>query len=327
MIYALHYGQIISIADVESGLKCDCICPSCGAQLVARKGSKVMHHFAHQTTQNCSYGYQTSLHLAAKSIISKLKKITIPPVYIHFPDSYKSDILLAEAKEIVVDKVELEKRIDDIIPDIIVWSGNKYFFIEIFVTHAIDNTKLTKIKNANISTIEIDLSKTETAISEDYLEKILKENAKEKTWKYNIKANKWLNKFYESSDKYKLISRGYATHVDNCPIKKRIWRGRPYANFLDDCLYCKYCISNKYDDGMLCSGRVRIATIEDFKKPEQERLIESNSILEINKKQDIENKRCPFCDGDLVLRSSGNGSFWGCSNFPHCRFSWNGTQI
>lgn len=62
-------------------------------------------------------------------------------------------------KEIPVDRVELEKRFDDIIPDIVVYSGDKYFFIEIYVTHPIDDEKLKKLKEKNISTIEIDLSK------------------------------------------------------------------------------------------------------------------------------------------------------------------------
>ena len=43
LIYALKDGEITSIADVESGLKCGCVCPACGEPLVAKKGSKVMH--------------------------------------------------------------------------------------------------------------------------------------------------------------------------------------------------------------------------------------------------------------------------------------------
>ena len=38
LIYAIKDGVATSIENVESGLKCGCICPSCGEPLVARKG-------------------------------------------------------------------------------------------------------------------------------------------------------------------------------------------------------------------------------------------------------------------------------------------------
>ena len=30
---------------------------------------------------------------------------------------------------------------------------------------------------------------------------------------------------------------------------------------------------------------------------------------------------CPNCGGKLVERQSRFGTFWGCSNYPHCRFT------
>lgn len=37
----------------------------------------------------------------------------------------------------------------------------------------------------------------------------------------------------------------------------------------------------------------------------------------------IANRRCPKCGGNLVERVSKYGTFWGCSNFPRCRFTYN----
>ena len=62
-------------------------------------------------------------------------------------------------KEIDIDYVKLENRFDDIIPDIVVDSGDEHFFIEIYVTHPIDDEKLKKLKEKKISTIEIDLGR------------------------------------------------------------------------------------------------------------------------------------------------------------------------
>ena len=36
---------------------------------------------------------------------------------------------------------------------------------------------------------------------------------------------------------------------------------------------------------------------------------------------DIENHICPRCAGKLVRRHGKNGDFWGCSNYPSCKFT------
>lgn len=319
LVYALKDNEIVSVDDVESGLKCGCICPACGAPLVAKKGSKMMHHFSHYAGQNCEYGYETSLHLAAKSILLHSKEIIIPPVYIEFPNDIKKKELINETQKIIIDRVELEKHFDNIIPDVVVYSGKKKFFIEIFVTHKIDEQKLKKLKDANISTIEIDLSKKKTTISTEELTKLLLQESDEKKWKYNTKADKYLNRFIKASDKYKIISRGYAFHIDNCPIKARVWRGKPYANFIDDCTNCKYYIysTQKY---LFCTGRLRLGKIGDFKIPYEQRIKESNDEIETLREMAFAGGTCPNCGCRLVKRQSDYGEFWGCSNYPHCRF-------
>ena len=40
------------------------------------------------------------------------------------------------------------------------------------------------------------------------------------------------------------------------------------------------------------------------------------------KKEEMINK-CPLCGGDLVLRKGSRGEFFGCSNYPKCRYTKN----
>ena len=321
LITALKDGQIVNIDDVENGLKCGCVCPACGEPLVAKKGSKMMHHFAHHAGHNCEYGYESSLHLAAKNILSTAKRLTVPPVYVVFPDSYKSNELVSEAKEIEIEKVELEKRFGDVIPDIVVYAGGKQFFIEIYVTHPIDEEKLAKLRRADVSTIEIDLSKKKSITSLEELEDILLQDNEEKTWKYNSVAQKYLQLFYQAADIKDYTARGATMQIDNCPINSRIWKGKPYANFTDDCLYCKYCISHSYKMGFLCSGRRRVATVKDLKTPEEQRIRDSNNELAAEREAAFAAGRCPYCGAKLVERNGNYGKFWGCWAFPHCRFT------
>ena len=43
------------------------------------------------------------------------------------------------------------------------------------------------------------------------------------------------------------------------------------------------------------------------------------NIMEIQ--ENLSNNICPRCGGTLVERHGKNGTFWGCSNFPKCRFT------
>ena len=59
----------------------------------------------------------------------------------------------------------------------------------------------------------------------------------------------------------------------------------------------------------------------------------ANSILpfvrsRIKLKAGIENRTCPRCGSDLVIRTARTGTkvgtkFWGCSNYPKCRYTLN----
>ena len=148
---ALKNGNLISINEVESGLKCDCFCPVCNSQLVARKGEIKVHHFAHYNSNECeSYG-ESMLHLLAKKIIEENK-------YLLVPDFDKEVGSYSNLKKIDLTKIEVEKGYNDIKPDIIAWVGDENnFFVEIAVTHKVDYEKLLKIKEYNVSTLEIDL--------------------------------------------------------------------------------------------------------------------------------------------------------------------------
>lgn len=320
LIYALKDGVATSIENVESGLKCGCTCPSCGEPLVAKKGAKRTHHFAHYFGHNCEYGYETSLHLAAKEILSKANRIMLPAVYIQFPNSPKAPELYCESKEIEIERVELEKHLQDVIPDVVIYAGGKRLFLEVYVTHSIDDVKLKKLKEADVSTIEIDLSRKEHSISLEELKNILLGKSDEKKWVYNSVANKYLQRFYRVADQRDIIPRGLALHVDNCPIEARTWHGKPYANFIDDCYGCKYCIEGQFKGKMLCSGRKRVATVKDFHIPEDERLKMGDKEVSKYKSVSFTKLICPSCGGRLVERNGPFGTFWGCSNYPHCRF-------
>lgn len=280
-----------------------------------------MHHFAHYAGYSCEYGYESSLHLAVKEILSKARRIMLPAVYISFPDSSKQDELLYGAKEIKIERVELERRFRGIIPDVVIYASGKRLFVAVHATHPIDKAKLAKLKEANISMIEIDLSKRQSAVTYGELCDILLKNRDEKKWRYNSVAEKYLKRFYRVADKRKIISRKFDLFIDDCPIKTQTGSGKAYANLNSDCSDCKYCISYRAKGNILCSGRLKIATVQDFSISADNRIEAGEKDMSELKFDSFLRRICPNCGGRLVERNGQYGAFWECSNYSRCRFT------
>ncbi|MCL2775976.1 MAG: hypothetical protein FWD71_21915 [Oscillospiraceae bacterium] len=296
MSYAVKNGTLIHVSEVESGLKCGCTCPACNARLVARKGSIKEHHFAHAKDEDCQKGTETVLHIMAKSILEKEKYIRVPKVYVltkftavhyqghDFPRN-KQEYASGEMY-IKFDRVELEKRVDDFVPDVALYSGNQCLLAEIKVSHGIDEDKLQKIRSSDISVLEIDLSAMNGTITESELRDLLIENVSKKKWIYNKKAEYYRKEWLNLCDKLQPLRRenirteyeAYRYHyiINDCPQNKRIHNGRPYANIKTDCFPCEYCINIEYADNYLlneidrityvyCCGRNKISSVKELR--------------------------------------------------------------
>jgi len=207
--FGIKDGILIDISQVERGLACNCFCPCCNHPLIARKGGSKIHHFAHASGMECAGAVQTALHMAAKEILQRNKKIALPEVigasYVKYKVPYiyndfdretgiireeqsyrtrSTSIRISDEKYVDFDDVLLEKRFGNIIPDILLIKDGVKLFVEIAVTHFVDERKLGKIKEMEISALEIDISTMES-ISLQELENILVNKIEGKKWIYN----------------------------------------------------------------------------------------------------------------------------------------------
>lgn len=202
MIYALNQDErLVHVDSVPNGLKCNCHCPSCGEQLSARQGKKRKHSFSHAShnESKCAYGYQTSLHLLAKEVFKEGCSILLPPVrydkdaFTHLEiDSKDYNEIQKEvsgAYKFLADSVELEKRYDKFIPDIVLHYKNRSLVVEIYVTHSVDDEKKEKIKASGVSAVEFDLSQMDRAIDKECLRSVF-ETGENCNWIYNEKGEK-----------------------------------------------------------------------------------------------------------------------------------------
>ena len=153
-------GQLVHVNSVARGQACQCICPNCRADLIAKQGIEKTWHFAHTNGADCKNARMTALHILAQQIIKDRKSVRLPRYEGMYAPAFESMI-------ITFDNVILEKTFqsEDINrrPDCVGIKCDKYgntrkIWIEIKVTHGVDQLKMQDIRKKNISCIEIDLS-------------------------------------------------------------------------------------------------------------------------------------------------------------------------
>jgi hypothetical protein len=153
-----HDGTLCHISEVPSGLDCNCVCPKCRTQLVARKGPKNEHHFGHYGVGDerpCIGGAETALHKFAKEELGFRRELVLPQqIIIDRLGRWEGP----PSKIIRFDSAVLQKKLGEIVPDLIVRIDERDLLIEFAVTHKCDPAKIAKIKEMNLPAVEIDLS-------------------------------------------------------------------------------------------------------------------------------------------------------------------------
>lgn len=177
MLIALDENKnLIHITDAVRGLACNCTCFECGEIVLARKGEIKEHHFAHASNKDsCTIQPESVLHKYAKQIIIESMGVLLPEV----PN------LDIEATWWTFDKIIPEFHLGLIRPDLACYIDEEPIFIEIAVTHFIDEDKLKIIKSMNVKTVEIDLSgllNSDLVIPSDEAKKLILESLEHKTW-------------------------------------------------------------------------------------------------------------------------------------------------
>ena len=241
MLYGLRDSVLVHISKVEKGLACDCTCPGCGADLIARKGKVKQHHFAHASGSECAKGLETGLHLAAKDILAKRGEIVLPAAAVKFPGGKRPFEVAAEGLY-AVSNVRLESGFGGLIPDVLVDIDGQPLAIEIFVTHRVDEEKTEKLRQLGLSTIEIDLSMVDRDLDPPLLESIVIDECDRKRWLFHSEVAQQEKRLRSEAKELEIVSRGPVSHVDYCPIPMREYKGKPYANVIDDCVGCPHSL-------------------------------------------------------------------------------------
>lgn len=170
--------KLIHIKDTLRGLRCDCICPNCGAHLLAKQGEKNEWHFAHYNAPECTGAQMTIIHRMAQEILVESCCVMLPkferPSYRLDPTVINFDYVRPETS-VFVDNIRRR-------PDCIGFKDGRELWIEILVNHAVDKEKEYDIRKLGISCIEIDCSQFGSDISREKLQSFLLSVSNHRKW-------------------------------------------------------------------------------------------------------------------------------------------------
>ena len=249
--YGLLGEKLVHIDEVEKGLACNCLCPHCKTQLIAKKGAHRAKHFAHYKLADCNHGTETALHLMAKNIVMQTRKVFVP--YVPKTEYDFSN----RGKVVVFERVELEKQLSSgIRGDVVLYSGESCLNVEIKVTHEVDLNKTIELFNLGIPTIEVDLSDIQTNFTPDIIEQRLLDNDYVRlicSPKGKDVFARWI--LGEWKDTH---VTSYGVYVNDCPLSRTKAYFSDYYNRGGPC-QCHECtafmrLSGQFDEKLLCYG-------------------------------------------------------------------------
>lgn len=212
--FGMKDGRLLHVHDAERGAACDCTCPACGHPLIAKKGESTVHHFAHDKGKECEHAVETALHLAAKEIIERVGWMYVPATAVTLGDSARVQRQweLSAIQKMSFERVELERRLGGVVPDVIAYSGGRPLLIEITVTHRTGEEKIRAIQKSGLSVLEIDLSRAEREVPLDELEHVVIGPSKQKKWLLNQKVT-WMKEMIQRFSTRVVIEEG-----KRCPL-------------------------------------------------------------------------------------------------------------
>lgn len=226
-------GRICSVEEVARGLACECICPSCGASVVARQGAIREWHFAHVAESDCEGGMETALHLAAKQLLLESGGLNIPEIRVQrevrLPDGRvgKGEAYRHE-RWVNFLTVEAEKTVGTIRPDIVAVVGHEMLFVEIAVTHFVDAKKRSILETYGVPTIEIDLASYQgDHWNWESLRDYVIENTQLKHWVHILDQRDLAEEAYQAAMQAALIQPIPITEIltvkSSTAIRTRFW--------------------------------------------------------------------------------------------------------
>lgn len=199
--FGLRDGSIVTIEDIsesERGKKCGCVCPSCGAALIARKGEEREHHFAHDPNHPCDErkAMMISSYTLLKEALEEKGEFHYPETWWNpetgaFDSKQRTDAYeqLYRSDIVQIKDTDLRQSSAGIPEALVVTEGEKehQFAIRLLFPTTVCGQQESEKKYEEYSTLVIDLTDTKTGDGWTVQEwkKFYCDGSKDKKWVWN----------------------------------------------------------------------------------------------------------------------------------------------
>lgn len=200
LTFAYNYrkGKLLHIDSVDPYVLCRCTCPACGEPLYADNTSEIFqqHQYRHYDDQPCNSAFEEMYRQLALQLIEENKQITLP--------SYNNpEVELSIPSQVIQDISIKKSEFYDAIIEYGINDTDKQFGLVINLTNSISEERLRKINQANLSTIEIKLSKyIERSIKLKELRNQLLRMQDFASWLMHPQYEQQANLLYEAKNTY-----------------------------------------------------------------------------------------------------------------------------
>lgn len=162
-------GRMVRAIEVARGRACNCVCVSCGAELIARQGSIRTEHFSHFRVTHCGNALESAVHQMAKQLVCDQGRVFLPRRVKERTIHGKRNTWSESLKVVVqtgglqtLSNCEPERTVfgaggngETRRPDVLATLDGRALAIEIRNTHAVGDEKLAWLEDRGYSVLEI----------------------------------------------------------------------------------------------------------------------------------------------------------------------------
>lgn len=156
-------GTLFRAHEVENGLRCNCICPGCRQPLnAANNGEKVVPHFRHAQSNDCTTGFREGVRRAAVALIVQHKQLLLPAFLDMARFATASGRLLEEKIElppvaVIADSVELFVELDGLRGHAALYLSGRQLIVRIKMSSRMEHERYRQLQALEHSSMEIGL--------------------------------------------------------------------------------------------------------------------------------------------------------------------------
>lgn len=156
-------GALFRAFEVENGLRCNCICPGCRQPLnAANNGEKVVPHFRHAQSNDCTTGFREGVRRAAVALIVQHKQLLLPAFHDIARTTTASGGLLEEKVElppvaVTADSVERFVELDGMRGHAVLHLSGRQLIVRVKMSSRMEHERYRQLQALEHSSMEIDL--------------------------------------------------------------------------------------------------------------------------------------------------------------------------